>query len=427
MEEVRQLQDEVRRLKTAVDELTVLNDLAVAASSSLETEQMLDTIVRKSIKAVKAEQGSISLVTAKNDQPLKTLIRHMDQSDQQLAYKVGIHITGWVLKNKKPLIIENLATDDRFKTSDEEKKTIRSALCVPIFCRAELLGILMMLNKKTGGPFEQDDLRLLSIIAAQSGQLIRNSQLQQETIEKKRMEQELAVARRIQMSLLPSQQPTDLAVDMATYFNPAKEVGGDYFDIFRLGDDRIGIVIADVSGHGSPAAMMMTMVKGILHSITYSFDSADKTLTELNSILTRISPKDIFITMIFLELDLRKKILRFSNAGHNPMLYYDHARSSYEMLKLPGMALNLSRNSEFLMKEMPMKHNDFLLIYTDGVTEAVNTKMEMFEDKRLLEAVKDVTDQPVHSIITHIKSCLDGFTGEMVQADDILMFGIKFK
>ncbi len=315
-QKIIQLETEIRRLKSAVEELIVLNELAVATGTTLEVEKMLDIIVEKSIKAVKAEQGSILLVPEEKDAPLKTLIRQQDQRSRLMTYKVGSHITGWVLKCKQPLMIENLSTDLRFNATEQERKEIKSVLCVPIQLQAKLIGILMVTNKKTHEPFNTDDLRLLSIIAAQSGQFIRNSQLQEEALQKKRMEQQLAVAREIQMSLLPKKVPETKSLGISSYFNPADEVGGDYYDYFLLGE-QIGIVVADVSGHGPSAALVMTMVKGILHSISQKFESTDRILSEVNSILSRIAPTEMFVTMMFLVFDLKKNLLRYSSAGHS--------------------------------------------------------------------------------------------------------------
>ncbi len=425
MHSVQQLEKEIQRLKIAVEELSVLNDLAIAASSSLEVRQMLDIIVQKSIKAVKAEQGSISLVTEQEETPFRTLIRQVDRTHEQMPYRVGAHITGWILKNKKPLMIENLATDQRFKTSEQEAKEIRSVLGVPIWSQAKLIGILMMMNKKTHEPFNADDLRLLSIIAAQSGQLIRNSQLQEEALEKKRLEFELSLARRIQTNLLPKAAPITPHLEIASYFNPAEEVGGDYYDYFWLGDQRIGIVIADVSGHGPAAAMMMTMVKGILQTIVQQFSSAEHSLSEINSIIARIAPRDIFITMMFLIFDLNKKVLRFSNAGHNPIVHYNSQHRSCQLIELKGCALNLVKKCDYEVKEIPLQPNDLFLIYTDGVTEAVNENQELFEEVRLVQAVEEVASKSADEIIQHVKSRLFEFAGQAKQADDVLMIAIK--
>ena len=425
MRTVQELEKEIQRLKTAVSELTVLNELAVAASSTREVDQMLDIVLKKSIRAVNAEQGSISLLTEQEDKPFKTLIRHGDTTQQKPRHRVGDHITGWVLKHKQPLMIENLAKDKRFHATEEEKEALRSILCIPIWCKAKIIGILMLTNKKTGDAFTPDDLRLLSIIAPQSGQLILNSQLQEESLEKKRMEQELALARHIQMSLLPAEKLVIPEFDMATYFNPAEEVGGDYYDYFLLGEDRVGIVIADVSGHGPSAAMMMTMVKGILHSITHQFESADRALLDINTILTRIVPREIIITMVFLVFDIKKKELCLSNAGHNPIIHFEGATQSCTMVECRGCALNLSPKSEFLTKTLPLKPNDVFFFYTDGVTEAVNENMEMFGEQRLMESVGKVAGSSSDAVVAKIREDLFEFTGEKSQSDDILMFALK--
>ncbi|MDZ7333472.1 MAG: SpoIIE family protein phosphatase [candidate division KSB1 bacterium] len=425
MQTIPQLEKEIQRLKIAVEELSVLNELAIAASSSLEVRQMLDIIVQKSIKAVKAEQGSISLVTEQEETPFRTFIRQVDRTHDQMPYRVGAHITGWILKNKKPLLIENLATDQRFKASEQEQKEIRSVLCVPIWSQAKIIGILMMMNKKTHEPFNDNDLRLLSIIAAQSGQLIRNSQLQEEALEKKRLEFELSLARRIQTNLLPKTAPITPHLDIASYFNPAEEVGGDYYDYFWLGDEQIGVVIADVSGHGPAAAMMMTLVKGILHSMVQQFASPEKSLSEINSIIARIAPRDVFITMMFLIFDLNKKVLRISNAGHNPIVHYNSQSRSCQLVELKGCALNLIKQCDYDKKEIPLQPNDLFLIYTDGVTEATNENQELFEERRLIQAVEEMASQSADAVIQNVKSKLNSFMGKAKQADDVLVIAMK--
>jgi sigma-B regulation protein RsbU (phosphoserine phosphatase) len=424
-QKVVHLENEVRRLKSAVEELIVLNDLAVAAGKSLEVQDMLDIIVEKSIKAVKAEQGSILLVTEEKESPLKTLIRQADQRSRMMTYRVGSHITGWVLAYQQPLLIEDLATDQRFKATEQEKKEIRSVLCVPIRFQGRLIGILMVTNKKTLEPFTSDDMRLLSIIAAQSGQFIRNSQLQQDNLEKKRMEQSLAMARDIQLSLLPEKVPETKALEIYSYFKPTDEVGGDYYDYFVLGDDQIGVVIADVSGHGPSAALVMTMVKGILHSVTKKFESPSQVLSEMNAILNDIAPSDMFVTMMFLFFDLKNKMVRYSTAGHNPLLFYDRNVGKCSLVDLRGPALGLTRLSPFKEKEIPLESGNLLFIYTDGVNEAANEKMEMFDYSRLIESVEEVSSKQAKEVIEHVKGKLHEFTGKAPQSDDVAMIAVR--
>lgn len=402
-----------------------MNELAIAASSSLEVDQMLDIIVEKSIKSVKAEQGAILLVTEREDVPLRTLIRQADQRSRLLTYKVGVHITGWVLKHQEPLMIEDLATDSRFNATEQERQQIRSVLCVPIRFKAKLIGILMVTNKKTHEPFRKNDLRLLSIIAAQSGQLIRNSQLQEEALEKKRMEHELGMASKIQLSLLPKETPKLPHLDMCSYFNPADEVGGDYYDYFLLDEDKFAVVQADVSGHGASAALIMTLAKGVLHSITHKFKSTDQVLAEMNSVLGPILPREMFVTILFLVFDFKQNTLRYSNGGHTPLLFYNSQDHSCEMLELPGPALGLTSLAAYKEREIHLHPGDLLVIYTDGVTEAFDAQGEMFAETRLKKAVAEVASNKAGEVVQHVKESLQHFTQGAPQSDDIAMIAVK--
>ena len=169
-------------LRSSIFEMGVLNELAVAATKVISSEQMLDLIVKKSMKAVDAEQGSILRVSKSENKVVSTLVRQDDNSKLKHSYNVLTKIIGWVLLNRKSLFIEKLSTEDRFKTNEKETKEIHSVICIPVWYSGEIIGILMMINKKCGEKFNQSDLDLLSIIAIQAGQLIKNAQLQEEAL-----------------------------------------------------------------------------------------------------------------------------------------------------------------------------------------------------------------------------------------------------
>jgi serine phosphatase RsbU (regulator of sigma subunit) len=420
------LQGEVERLKKAVAELSVLNDLAVATTSALEVDRVLDVIVEKSIKAVRAEQGSILLVTEETDSPFKTLIRQADRSSRAVTYKVGMNVTGWVLKNQQPLLVEDLATDPRFPVKAPGEEAIRSLISVPIKFKGRIIGVLNLSNKKEGGPFTEDDLRLLSIIAAQSGQLIENSRLQAEVLDKIRMEEELRTAREIQRSLLPKSALRMEDLEISGVCLPAEEVGGDYFDYFPIDDHRVAVAMADVSGHGASAALVMSMVKGILHSLALDLGSASGILTRMNEILLRLAPRGMFVTMAYVVLDTKKKSLRFSNAGHNPLLLYRADTRSCEELEMLCPALALSGKSNYREEEHAVSPGSALLIYTDGVTEAMNELGEMFEAKRLLAAFSECGDQANAVILEHLQERLREFCGSSKQRDDVALVVARF-
>ncbi len=190
-QKIAELEAEIIRLKSAVNELKILNEMAVLSGKATNIDQILHLIVEKSIIAVGAEQASILLVTSSKRKPFKTIIRQDDTSSLRHDYHIGTSITGWVLTHQESLIIENLEEDKRFKPSEEEKNEIHSVLCVPIWFEGKITGIMMLINKKGQRSFSQDDLTLISIISVQTGQLINNLHLQQESLQKEKEAEKL--------------------------------------------------------------------------------------------------------------------------------------------------------------------------------------------------------------------------------------------
>ncbi|MEE9190426.1 MAG: GAF domain-containing SpoIIE family protein phosphatase [Candidatus Neomarinimicrobiota bacterium] len=420
------LEDEVIRLRASVEELTILNDLAIAVSGTKEVDDVLDLIVEKSIKSLKAEQGSILLLTEQQKTPLKTLVRQIDNTSLISSYKVGSHITGWVLQKKQPLMIKNLSKDERFVTTREEQEQIRTVICVPISAAGELIGVLMMTNKKTGDAFNSEDLRLLTILASQSGQLIKNSWLQEEALIKRSMERELEIARDIQIGLLPKNPPHLPGLDLANYFQPASQVAGDYYDFIQIGEKNTGIVLADVSGHGPSAALIMTMVKGVLHSLIPRFDSVDKMMSEINNTMNPIIPPEIFITMVFLLVNLENMTLRYSNAGHPPMIHVNKRLRIFEAVDLHGCAINMIKNPKFSTINFPLESDSIFVIYTDGIIEIQNNKGEMFGVNRLLNTIKGNCERSAEEIVIHIIDEMKTFSApDQLYSDDSAMVVLK--
>ncbi len=423
--QILQLQREVARLKSAMCELNILNEIALKASSTLDVEALLNLLVEKSVDSVQASEGALKLlVEAEKDNPFQTLIRKKHQTSI-LDFSLGIHITGWVLKHNKPLLIINLAEDPRFQPNETEIQQIKSLICAPIFFKAELLGILTLINKTDNTCFSEDDLRLLTIIASQAGQLIYNRRLQADALEKQRMAHELEIARNIQLGLIPREDPRIQSLQIASFIKTADQVGGDYFDYFEIDENRLGVVIADVSGHGPSAALIMTMVKGTLHAIQQRFQSTDRTIAELNAVLSKIAPPEIFVTMMFLVIDTKQMVMHYANAGHNPLIYFNKLRGEAKFLKFYSPALNISPDATFSERKMPLHDQDYLLIYTDGITETFDEKDKMFAEKGLLTIFKKTVGGEPVLMIEQICNALKFFAGNTPQHDDMAMIAMK--
>ena len=197
---IRQLEDQLSGFQTAVSELKVLNEIAVAAGRSVNLDQTLQLILNKTVSTINSEHGAILLVS-ESQEILNTIIKQDNKSRIKSSYHIGEHITGWVLLNKKSLIIKDLKKDDRFKTTEEERENIKSLICSPIWFEGKIIGVLQMTNKKSVksrlDSFTDNDLTLLSIISVQAGQLIKNSELQQTTYEKQKEAEKLQELDRI--------------------------------------------------------------------------------------------------------------------------------------------------------------------------------------------------------------------------------------
>jgi len=426
---IQELEKENQHLKKTVEDLWAINQLARLISSTMPVDQILDKVVAVSVKALKAEQGTISLLTEKKENeetgdPFKTMIRKVDVSRTVGRYRLDDHLSGWMLSNRKPLTINDVKNDNILK-GVQLNEGIQSILSVPLMCKGNLIGVLNIFNKKDVGGFSNDDQRLLSIIASQSAQIIENARLYVEEKQLRRYENELEMARNIQEGLIPKEVPKTKKLDISSFFNPADEVGGDYFDYLDLRNDKIGIVMADVSGHGAAAALVMTMMKGIVHAITSDFESPEKALAEFNSILNQIGPKEKFVTMMFLVFDLKNMKLLYSSAGHPPLVFYRSKAKTCELVEFICPALGISSLSQYKQKQMTLSSGDLILIYTDGVTEAFNEEQEMFEETRLLKAVQEVAKQTSAKTIEHIKKKLKEFTKDASQSDDVAMIAIK--
>jgi sigma-B regulation protein RsbU (phosphoserine phosphatase) len=171
----------------------------------------------------------------------------------------------------------------------------------------------------------------------------------------------------------------------------------------------------------------MTMVKGVLQAIKQNFISSDRTLHEMNVILGETIPKDMFVTMMFLVFDFDNMVLKYSNAGHNPLMSYNQQSKCCEFLELRAPALSISNLAVYKEKEIPLNEGDLFVIYTDGVTEAFNEKKEMFEETRFLQAVREVASEQAGTTIEHVKKKLYDFMGDASQSDDVAMIAVKIK
>lgn len=249
--------------------------------------------------------------------------------------------------------------------------------------------------------------------------------------ERQRMRLELDVARQAQLQMLPQSIPVRHGLDIAAFSEPAKEVGGDYFDFFEVNERNLGFAVGDVSGKGISAALYMTMLKGSLQSMAINQSSPKSLLSHINRTFFRSADKTTYVTLLYGVIDLDNQMLTFARAGHNPILIYRPQEQVLFFLKPAGLGIGLEKGDIFervLAEEsFSLQQGDTIVIYTDGLTEARNLKDEEFGEDRLTELIKS---HPIHSaeeLLQRIKNGYYDFTGRAEPHDDLTCMIIRIQ
>ena len=376
--EIDRLAKENTRLRSAVDELSILNDIATAVSSASSLERTIELIVHKCIKHLKVEQATITLLDAKRmETPFRTIVRGADTSSEILPYRLDAELTGWMLKHQKPLVANDLKTDGRFQATDRESCVVRSVLSVPLVLKGQMIGLLNLFNKRAGDDFTDADARLLGIIATQSAQVIEHARLFAEEQALKLMQEEMKLAYKIQMDLLPKEAPVLEGYDIAGVSIPAKAVGGDYFDFIHLNDHSLALCLGDVSGKGMPAALLMANLQATLRGQVMVDPSPATCLNHSNALLFRSTDADKFATLFYGVLDRAAHRLAFANAGHNYPLFLKPGGEPTR-LDLGGLVLGCLEEFSYAEGVVEFAPGDTLLIYSDGITESFDANDEEF-------------------------------------------------
>ncbi|HZU11340.1 MAG TPA: SpoIIE family protein phosphatase [Chloroflexota bacterium] len=300
-------------------------------------------------------------------------------------------------------------------------------MVVPLVSQGELIGLLCLGPRLSQQEYSADDRTLLNNLAAQATPAVRVAQLvrqqEAEAQERERIEHELQVARLIQHTLLPKTLPELSGWQLAAYYQPAREVGGDFYDFIELSDNRLGIVVGDVTDKGVPAALVMATTRSLMRAAGQQLDSPGAVLERVNEALYPDIPENMFVTCLYAVLDTATGQLRYANAGHD-LPYRRHGTEAIE-LRATGMPLGLLPGMAYEEKETVLEPGDSLLLYSDGLVEAHNQDGDMFGFPRTRELIGGFVDT-AGTLIDFLLTELSQFTGSgWEQEDDITLVTIS--
>ncbi len=425
LKQLQQLDEENNRLRIAVEELSILNDIAGAITTTQTLEQIVDLMVQKCVKHLKVEQGVVMLLDEKDlDNPFHTMVRKKDTLAEVLPYRLDTQLTGWMMKYKEPLLINDFKSDSRFSLPSQQDIAIQSMLSVPMLLKGRMIGLITVFNKRQEKCFTAGDQRLLAIIAAQSGQVIENARLYQEEQSLFRLQEEMRLANEIQLNLLPKTPPEIANYDVAGQSIPAKEVGGDYFDYIPIGKTRMAFCLGDVSGKGMPAALLMANLQATLRGQSGRDISCSQCVGKSNYLIFQSTDSKKFATLFYGILDWEKNQLCYSNAGHDNPLLFGQGKDPIR-LQTGGIVLGFVPEFSFQEEKIGLETGNVLVFYSDGITEAMNAIEEEFGEHRLIEVVQKNLTETASKIIDLILEGIYSHVGDTPQMDDMTLMIIK--
>ncbi|KAA3617753.1 MAG: GAF domain-containing protein [Calditrichaeota bacterium] len=412
------------RLKTGIQELAILNEIATTISSTMELDNIIEIVVKKCIRHFKVEQANISLITEDTALvPLQTMIREFDSESGRIPFRLDQQITGWMLTKHQALIINDVDEDPRFKSFLTESAYF-SLLAVPMMHKGKVIGVLSLFNKSGKEDFDSNDQRLLTIIASGSSQVIVNARLLEEEKKLIAVKEELNIASKIQKKLLPDTLPEIKGYQIAGTNIPAKEVGGDYYDVIPIDENRYIICLGDVSGKGMPAALLVANLQATIHSLILANEEPSKIVQQANKLIHASTTSDKFITFFLGILDLQTNELIYCNAGHDKPFVLS-IQNNYEELGMGGLCLGFVPHFDYERDTYKIKSNEILVIFSDGVTEAMNAAEEEFELDRLQQIVLENNKKSAEQIMNTILKEIENHVAGEEQMDDITLVVLK--
>ncbi|OHE73982.1 MAG: hypothetical protein A2007_01920 [Verrucomicrobia bacterium GWC2_42_7] len=344
------------------------------------------------------------------------------------VFKLDENIIGSVATSQKSLVIKNALDDPRIIKHQDSALLIKSLIVSPICFGKTLLGVLAVVNPTDAEGFDEMDLSLIKSLSEQAALALYSKGLINLQAEKSKLDFDLSLAKNIQHLLLSRDAPDIKNLEIGIYFQAAKQVGGDLYELFRLSDHRLGLVVADVSGKGVPASLLMTICYAHMKHFAYQHESPQKVLTLLAEEMNNHLPQDMFITIIYAVIDTKKKLITVARGGHEyPLLFNQLGVTKVVSEGIVMNALNMPFFEGLVEdKTFSFEEGDVFILYTDGITEATNQNHEEFSVNRLSLLLQENHFLSAKALNDTIIKNVGNFTANKPLADDCTLITVKY-
>ncbi len=295
----------------------------------------------------------------------------------------------------------------------------------PLMIRNDLFGVMLVEEDAESRRFRQKRVEIVNSIAQQVALSIQNEHLQQEMVNRERLEHEIQLARQIQQTFLPEHLPKISGWDLAADWHTARQVGGDFYDVFELPGGKLGLFIADVSDKGIPAAIFMAVIRTLVRAVVYDTPSPAETMRRVNALIIPDNKESMFVTAVYGVLSVKSGKFTYANAGHNPPIWTNEKNKKLVRLNRTGPALGIIEDLVMEEQTLTLGPDDFLLLFTDGLTEAFSVEDEIYGDERLQHVIETIEANSAKEILDAIEASVHQFMGSVEAADDLTMLGLK--
>ena len=403
-------------LRRKADRLELLVGVHQALGESIELQPLLEMILERAFDHLQPEEGVIFLRQGEGDY-LRAAYRSSTDDESQYVYSTTL-ISEVAEKGLAALVLD-MGSDERFAgAASIQASGIRSLVAAPLMDAEGPLGMIALSSHFQSRNFEESDMELLAALASVASLRIRNVALAEESAERKRMEQELAMARDIQTSVLPADLPEIQGYSLCGANTPSRGVSGDYYKAFHREDSQeLVLMIADVCGKGMAAALLTASLEALSAGPIEDGQSIEEICSNVCRRLYERTPPTKFATAFLSILDLESGTFKYANAGHNPVLVVRND-GAVELLESQSVPIGVIPDADFTEEQTPLEPGDLVLLYTDGITEATDPDNNMYGEERLMELVLENRQRPLEELAQKIDADVTAFAQGVPFADD---------